>query len=190
MLPWIYCNMMTVHQRLSPQFRYLHFGNRNQNRNKMQLTYYKSSEYRLYFYYWGFCDSCRQSHNYYEPFGLGRFATDHSLTKAASRPLFVRVRRYAPQKTTPARHCLCVINKTLLGILPNMWTAPNIHMRNFYMRNSESAYLFTLINIWKQISRSIFNFYQLVYFIINNNNKYSYEKFLNAKFGISTLVYL
>ena len=33
----------------------------------------------------------------YEPFGLGRFATDHSLTKAASRPLFARVRRYAPQ---------------------------------------------------------------------------------------------
>ena len=31
----------------------------------------------------------------YEPFGLGRFATDHSLTKAASRPLFARVRRYA-----------------------------------------------------------------------------------------------
>ena len=33
-----------------------------------------------------------------EPFGLGRFATDHSLTKAASRPLFARVRRYAPQR--------------------------------------------------------------------------------------------
>ena len=34
----------------------------------------------------------------YEPFGLGRFATDHSLTKAASRSLFARVRRYAPQR--------------------------------------------------------------------------------------------
>ena len=33
-----------------------------------------------------------------EPFGLGRFATDHSLTKAASRPLFARVRRYALQR--------------------------------------------------------------------------------------------
>ena len=33
----------------------------------------------------------------YEPFGLGRFATDLSLTKAAPRPLFARVRRYAPQ---------------------------------------------------------------------------------------------
>ena len=33
----------------------------------------------------------------YEPFGLGlgRFATDHSLTKVALRPLFVRVRHYA-----------------------------------------------------------------------------------------------
>ena len=34
----------------------------------------------------------------YEPFGLGRFATDHSLAKTASRPLFARVRRYAPQR--------------------------------------------------------------------------------------------
>ena len=32
----------------------------------------------------------------YEPFSLGRFAMDHSLTKAASRPLFARIRRYAP----------------------------------------------------------------------------------------------
>ena len=34
---------------------------------------------------------------YNKPFRLGGFATDHSLTKVASRPLFVRVRRYAPQ---------------------------------------------------------------------------------------------
>ena len=34
----------------------------------------------------------------YEPFGLGHFATNHSLTKPASRPLFARVRRYAPQR--------------------------------------------------------------------------------------------
>ena len=34
----------------------------------------------------------------YEPFGLGRFAMDHSLTKTASRPLFAHVRRYAPQR--------------------------------------------------------------------------------------------
>ena len=36
----------------------------------------------------------------YEPFGLGRFATDYSLTKAASRPLSARVRRYAPHEIT------------------------------------------------------------------------------------------
>ena len=34
----------------------------------------------------------RRGDNIYELFGLGRFAKDHSLTKAASRPLFVRVR--------------------------------------------------------------------------------------------------
>ena len=33
-----------------------------------------------------------------ELFGLGRFAMDHSLTKPASRPLFVHVRRCAPQR--------------------------------------------------------------------------------------------
>ena len=33
-----------------------------------------------------------------------------------------------------------------------------------------------------------FTFHQFVYFIINNNNKYSYEKYINAKLGISTLV--
>ena len=33
-----------------------------------------------------------------QPFGLGSIATDHSITKAASRPLFARVRRYALQK--------------------------------------------------------------------------------------------
>ena len=37
----------------------------------------------------------------YEPFGLGRFTMDHSLKKAASRPLFVRVRRLAPETTAP-----------------------------------------------------------------------------------------
>ena len=39
----------------------------------------------------------------YEPFGLGRFATDHSLTKVASRPLFVRVRHYTTQLTSASR---------------------------------------------------------------------------------------
>ena len=39
----------------------------------------------------------RYSYNTYESVGLGRFAADYSLTKAASRPLFARVRSYAPQ---------------------------------------------------------------------------------------------
>ena len=39
----------------------------------------------------------------YEPIGLGRFATDHSLTKVASRPLFVCVRHYAIQLTAASR---------------------------------------------------------------------------------------
>ena len=50
-----------------------------------------------------------------EPFGLGRFATDHSLTKAASRPLFVRVRRYAPQTTNLTRPCFSITNELQLG---------------------------------------------------------------------------
>ena len=33
--------------------------------------------------------------NYYELSGFGRFAINYFLTKEASRPLFVRVRRYA-----------------------------------------------------------------------------------------------
>ena len=33
-----------------------------------------------------------------------------------------------------------------------------------------------------------FTFHQFVYFIINNNNKYSYDKYINGKLGISTLV--
>ena len=41
--------------------------------------------------------------NIYEPSGLGRFATGHSLTKSASRLWFVRVQRCEPQTTDPAR---------------------------------------------------------------------------------------
>ena len=91
------------------------------------------------------------------------------------------------------------------------------------MRNSHSAYLFTFINILEQVTRFIFNYHQIDYFIVNNNNYYSYEKYtvendyknivgsrinvlissmflypvflslvstVNAKFGISILVYL
>ena len=57
------------------------------------------------------------------------------------------------------------------------------------MRNSDSAYLFTFINICKQVSRFIFDFRPICLLYINNNNKYSYEKYINAKFGISTLSY-
>ena len=39
----------------------------------------------------------------YEPFGLGPFATDHSLTKVALRPLLVRVSHYTTQLTAASR---------------------------------------------------------------------------------------
>ena len=40
-----------------------------------------------------------------------------------------------------------------------------IHIRKLLMRNSESAYLFTFISIWKHVSRFILNFRQFVYFM-------------------------
>ena len=40
---------------------------------------------------------------YYEPFGLVRFATDHSLTKITSRHLFVRIRHYTTPLTAVSR---------------------------------------------------------------------------------------
>ena len=40
-----------------------------------------------------------------------------------------------------------------------------IHIRKLLMRNSESEYLFTFINIWKHVSRFILNFYQFVFFM-------------------------
>ena len=39
----------------------------------------------------GQLDRNRTGFNYYEPFGLGRFATDHSQTQTALRSLFVRL---------------------------------------------------------------------------------------------------
>ena len=137
----------------------------------------------------------------YEPFGLGRFATDHSLTKTASRLLFARVRRYAPQRDNQKTHLrsACLNTPLVVGIklillflkfVYFMKTSTiTIHIRKLLMRNSESAYLFTFINIWKHVSRFILNFHQFVYFMFNNN-KYSHQKFLNAKFGFSRLVYL
>ena len=92
-----------------------------------------------------------------EPFGLGRFATDLSLTKAASRPLFARVRRYARLKETT---------------------------KNIIFEISMLDYPF---GRWNQVNPTIF---EICLLYVNNNNKYPYEKFLNAKFGISILVYL
>ena len=46
-----------------------------------------------------------------EPSSLGRFATDHSLTKTASQSLFVRIRHYVPQTTTLSRPCLSITNE-------------------------------------------------------------------------------
>ena len=65
----------------------------------------------------------------------------------------------------------------------------NIHIRKFLMRNSESAYLFTFINIWKHVSSFILNFHQKCLLYVNNNNKYSHLKFFNAKFCFSILSY-
>ena len=79
----------------------------------------------------------------YEPFGPGRFATDHSLTKAASRPLFARVRRYARQSALKISYLksACLITHLVVGInLIRLFlkfvyfmstTTTNIHMRNF-----------------------------------------------------------
>ena len=59
------------------------------------------------------------------------------------------------------------------------------------MRNSKSAYLFTYNTRWKLTSGFILNFYCFVYiFFLNNNNKYSYYKLVNAKFVFGILVYL
>ena len=51
----------------------------------------------------------------------------------------------------------------------------------------KSACLITPFGRWNQVNPTIF---EICLLYENNNNKYSYEKFLNAKFGISTLVYL
>ena len=46
--------------------------------------------------------------------------------------------------------------------------------------------IFDPIWLWNQVNPTIF---EICLPYENNNNKYSYEKFLNAKFGISILVY-
>ena len=64
----------------------------NMTRNHMV---YNSNNVRRYF---ETLNDIIMRFNQYESFGLGRFATDHSLTKAASRPLFARVQRNTPQR--------------------------------------------------------------------------------------------
>ena len=59
------------------------------------------------------------------------------------------------------------------------------------MRNSKSACLFTYVYPLEVGFWVYFLFLILCLpIIVNNNNKYSYWKFINAKFEISMLVYL
>ena len=51
----------------------------------------------------------------------------------------------------------------------------------------KSACLITPFGRWNQVNPTIL---EICLLYVNNNNKYSYEKFLDAKFGISMLVYL
>ena len=50
----------------------------------------------------------------------------------------------------------------------------------------KSACLITPFGHWNQVNPTIF---EICLLYVNNNNKYPIEKFLNAKFGISMLVY-
>ena len=63
----------------------------------------------------------------YEPFGLGRFAKDHSLTKGNFATFVIRVRHYAPQTTTPTRPCLSVIKNYRLAVNIRMPIRLNIY---------------------------------------------------------------
>ena len=51
----------------------------------------------------------------------------------------------------------------------------------------KSACLITPFGRWNQVNPTIF---EICLLYVNNNDKYSYKKFLNVKFGISALVYL
>ena len=65
----------------------------------------------------------------------------------------------------------------------------NIHIRKLLMRNSESAYLFTFVNIWKHVSRFILNFSPICLLYVQQQQIFTLD-FLNAKFGFSILGYL
>ena len=81
------------------------------------------------------------------------------------------------KETTKKSHLKSACIKLILLFLKFVYfmktSTITIHIRKLLMRNSESAYLFTFINIWKHVSRFILNFHQFVYFKFNNN-KYSY----------------
>ena len=64
-----------------------------------------------------------------------------------------------------------------------------IRMTLLKVSNSESAYLFTFKTLGTK-SLGSFLISTDLFTLVNNNNKYSCEKYINAKFGISTLVYL
>ena len=121
----------------------------------------------------------------YEHFGLGRFATI-TLSQRPLRDLCSLVFGATRLKETTKKSHLksaCLNTPLVVGIkliqlflkfVYFMRTSTiNIHIRKLLMRNSESAYLFTFINIWKHVSRFILNFHQFVYFMFNNN-KYSH----------------
>ena len=62
--------------------------------------------------------------------------------------------------------CWNQVNPTIFEICYFVKTSTiTIHIRKLLMRNSDSAYLVTFINIWKHVSRFIFNFRQFVYFM-------------------------
>ena len=90
--------------------------------------------------------------NLYEPFGLGRLATDHSLKKVASRPLFIRVRGY-----TRLNHFLEYCYTISMHDYPGYSLDASqsgyfevclllyIHMKLLKVSYSESAYLFAFV---------------------------------------------
>ena len=102
-----------------------------------------------------------------------RSLRDQSLThKGRLGPLFVRVPRCAPQLYF--WNTVYTISKDgYHGYSPDTSQSDYFeiclllyeHMTLLKVSNSESAYLFTFINIWKQASRFIFNYNRFDYFM-------------------------
>ena len=109
--------------------------------------------------------------NYYDPFGLGRFATDHShkgrfatfVRSCSAQHASKRQLKKITSEISMLEYPLVVGIKLILLFLKFVYfmktSTINIHIKKFLMRNSESAYLFTFINIWKHVSRFILNFH-------------------------------